>query len=252
MDTFVRILIVGDGSLVKQLEDALSHPQIVIDHTSQIPENKPYHFYVLGGSVEIGKATNAIRKANEGSPIYLHGSICKETVPIKKLLKCNIAACLDCEEGMADFINEVKSFQKRRVQIHEAACKLDSLKVGDLKTLAKQIKKAKSERFVDYIQNHPLPMVLVSREAEVLHANTSMEKTIGTRLPGIQASKYWVDKKEFERAVRDLKREGQLLGREVTLKNVNGQPISMKLYTSLHYDESGDWDNTRCLFVPTE
>jgi len=95
-------------------------------------------------------------------------------------------------------------------------------------------------------------MVLVDREVDVLHANTAMEEMIGTKLPGSSAVKYWADSKELERAVFDLKEKGQLLGREVTLKNIHGGLLQMKLYSSLHHDKDGNWLNTRCLFVPID
>lgn len=252
VNMFVRILIVGDESLANKIRDILTHPQIIVDRASSVPEDRHYHFYVLGGQIDAIRAVDAIRIYGEGSPIYLSGSICDESLPIRQLLKCNLAACLESEEGMNDFINDVRSAIKQRAKIHEASCRLDCLKSGDLKTLARQMTRTKSERFVDYIQNHPLPMVLVSSEGEVLHANAAMESAIGSRLPGMKAESFWVDQNDFLETLQELKKEGQLLGREVTLKNIDGKPLQMKLYTSLHYNKAGNWLNTRCLFVPTE
>lgn len=251
METLVRILIIDDDTVfVKRLRDLVAHPQVVIDIATTIPEDIFYHFYILGGSVDITEAVDKIRINNEGSPIYLSGPVCNKNVPVRKMVKCNIIDCLEKDEDMRGFVKKVSSFCKQRAILREAACKLEHLVSGDLKALARQLKKTESDRFVDFIQNHPLPMVLISRECDILHANTAMEKMIGTKLPGASASLYWFDPKELDRAIFDLKEQGQLLGREATLKNIHGEPIQVKLYTSLHNDAEGNWLNTRCLFVP--
>jgi PAS domain S-box-containing protein len=153
---------------------------------------------------------------------------------------------------MVSFVKKVNTICRQNKRLREASIKLDCLKSGDLQTLSRQLKQTESSRFVDFIQNHPLPMVLVDREYDILHANAAMEKIIGTRLPGASAATYWEDSDELDRAIFDLKEKGQLLGREATLKSLDGKLIKVKLYTSLHNDAEGNWLNTRCLFVPND
>lgn len=253
METLVRILIIDDNpAFVKRLRDLVSHPQIVVDNAAAVPENIFYNFYILGNSANITRAVDRIRKNNEGSPIYLSGSICDKNVPVRKMVKCNIIDCLENEESMRGFVKKVNSFCRQKEKLRKAASKLDFLKAGDLESLTRQLKKTESERFVDYIQNHPLPMVLVSCEGDILHANTAMEEMVGNKLPGVSASTFYDDPKELDKVIFDLKEKGQLLGREVTLKNIHGELLRMKLYTSLHNDAEGNWLNTRCLFVPID
>jgi len=251
VETLVRILIIDDDeAFVKRLRNLVSHPQVVVDNATAVPENIFYNFYILGNSSNITRAVDRIRKNNEGSPIYLSGSVCNKNVPVRKMVKCNIIDCLEKEEDVRSFVKKVNSFCKQKSKLRKAASKLDFLKSGDLKSLSRQLKKTESDRFVDYIQNNPLPMILVSRECDILHANTAMEEMIGAKLPGASATTYWNDPDELDRAIFDLKEKGQVLGREVTLKNIHGELLQMKLYTSLHNDKEGNWLNTRCLFVP--
>lgn len=251
MKTLVRILILDDNRVfVKRLRDLVSHPQVIVDIATIVPEDIFYNFYILGGSTKIIEAIDHIRKNNEGSPIYLSGPVCNAKVPVRKMVKCNIVDCLENDESVQRFAKKIGFFCRQKAKMCEASSKLDSLKAGDLKALTRQLKQAESDRFVDYIQNHPLPMVLVSREGNILHANTAMEVMIGTKLSGAFASAFWVDPKKFDKTVSDLKEKGQLLGREVTLKNIHGEQLRLKLYSSLHNDAKGNWLNTRCLFVP--
>lgn len=251
MKTLVRILIIDDDTaFVKRLRDLVNHPQVVVDIAKEVPENIIYNFYILGGSIEIAEAIDKIKTNNEGSPIYLSGSICNKDVPVRKMLRCNIIDCLESDESMRSFAKKVSSFYKQQIRLSKAVIKLERLAAGDLETLARQIKQTESDRFVDYIQNHLLPMVLVSREGEILHANIAMEEIIGIKLPGTPAIMYWDDSKEFDRTILDLNKKGQLLGKEVTLKNIHGERLRVKLYSSLHTDTEGNWLNTRCLFVP--
>lgn len=253
METLVRILIVDDNRMfVKRLCDLISHPQVMVDIVTIVPEDIFYNFYILGGSTEITEAIDHIRKRNEGSPIYLSGPVCDKKIPVRKMIKCNIIDCLESDESMQRFAKKVTSFCRQKTKMREASSKLDFLKAGDLKALTRQLKKTESDRFVDYIQNHPLPMALVDREGNILHANTAMEDMIGTKLSGVFAATFWVDAKEFNRTTLDLKEKGQLLGREVTLKNIQGEQLHLKLYSSLHNDTEGNWLNTRCLFVPID
>lgn len=253
VETLVRILIIDDDTtFVKRLRDLVAHPQVVIDTAKAVPENVFYNFYILGGSVQITEAVDNIKKNNEGSPIYLSGPVCDKNVPVRSMVKCNIVDCLESEEAMRAFVKSVNSFCKQKTKLRQAVSKLNCLASGDLKTLARQLKKTESDRFVDYIQNHPLPMVLVSRDYYVLHANSSMEEMIGTILAGASAATYFVDPSQLDALVFDLKEKGQLLGREVTLKNIHGERFQMKLYSSLHNDADGNWLNTRCLFVPID
>ncbi len=253
MKTLVQILIISDDrALVKRLTELTDHPQIVVSSAKEIHEDIHYDFYVLDGPTNVTESIDKIREFHEGTPICLSGAICNESVPIRKMYKCNIIACLEKDDDLKKFVKEVSSYCNQKLKIHKASCKLDQLKAGDLKTLTHHLKKTESDKFVDYIQNHPLPMVLVSREGEVMHANTAMEDMIGTKLPGISASVFWVDAEAFDDTVFDLKEKGQLLGREVTLKNIHGRQLPLKLYTSLHRDKKGEWLNTRCLFVPTD
>jgi PAS domain S-box-containing protein len=236
VETLVRILIVDDDmTFVQRIRDLVSHPQIAVDDLAPIPES-----------------INEIRLNNKNSPIYLFGSVCNRRICIRDIIECNISGCLENDEGIRSFVKKVNSLCRHKAKLREAGSKLDCLKSGDLKTLARQLKKTESERFVDYIQNHPLPMILVSRESDILHANSAMEKMIGTKLPGMSATMFWMNPEEFERAVFDLKEKGQILGRETTLKNVHGEQLRVKLYTSLHSDKNGNWLNTRCLFVPID
>lgn len=253
MKKLVQILIVSDDkTLVKRVTGLMDHPQIIVDSADKIPEETHYDFYVLDGPTSITDSIDRIREFHEGSPIYLSGSICNDSVPIRKMCKCNIVDCLDRDSNLRDFVKEVSSLCKQKLKIHEASCKLDHLKCGDLKALARQLRKTESDKFVDYIQNHPLPMVLVNHEGEVMHANTAMEDMIGTKLAGVLASVFWEDAEAFDNTVFDLKEKGQLLGREVTLKNIYGRQLLLRLYTSLHRDKKGNWLNTRCLFVPID
>lgn len=247
MKTLVRILIITDNdAFVKSLKDLIDHPQIDVDSSAKIPQGASYNFYVLDSSDELNK----IELINEGSPIYLSDHICDTSVPIRNIIKCNIVGCLDDVDGMSNFVTHVRKFRKQKSKMHEVSTKLDCLKSGDFESLARKMQKTESERFVDYIQNHPLPMVLVNCGGDVLHANVAMEDLIGCKLPGLSASKYWLDTNAFDKTLCELKKEGQLLGREVTLKSIDGESLQMKLYTSIHYDDSDNWINTRCLFVP--
>lgn len=251
MEILVRILIIDDDqAFVKRLRDLVAHPQVFVDHVTKIPEDALYHFFVLGGPIQITEAIDKIQGFNEDSLIYLSGNTCSAVVPVRKMIKCNIVDCLDNDSSLRTFVKKISSTCKQKVKMREASNKLDCLKAGDLKSLTRQMKKAESDRFVDYIQNHPLPMVLVSRECDILHANVAMENMIGTKLSGASAATYWADTDELDKAVFDLKEKGQLLGREVTLKNIDGELLLLKLYTSLHNDAEGNWLNTRCLFVP--
>ncbi|KKL55513.1 hypothetical protein LCGC14_2254660 [marine sediment metagenome] len=251
MKTLVQILIISDNeAFVERVIELMDYPQIVVDNAETIPEDVRYDFYVLDGLTSVTESIDRIREFHEGAPIYLSGSICDEKIPIRKMCKCNVIACLEKDDDLRLFVKEVSSHCKQRVKTHEASCKLDYLKPGDLKILTRQLRKTESYKFIDYIQNHPLPMILVNREEEVIHANKAMEDMIGTKLPGISASTFWLDVDVFDNTVFDLKKEGQLLGREVTLKNIHGRPLLLKLYTSLHRDKQGNWLNTRCLFVP--
>lgn len=253
MKTLVQILIISDNrTFVKRVTELVNHPQIVVNSEKTIPENLCYDFYVLNGVVNITESIDRIREFHKGTPIYLSGSVCKENVPIKKMCECNIVACLENDNDLRNFVKEIGSYCKQKLRIYEASCKLDHLQSGDLEMLVQQLKKPESDKFVDYIQNHPLPMVLVNREGEVMHANTAMEDMIGTKLPGISASVFWVDTNAFDDTVFDLKEKGQLLGREVTLKNIHGKTLRLKLYSSLHRDKKDEWLNTRCLFVPVD
>lgn len=253
MKTLVQILIISvDEAFVKRVVELMDHPQITVDSAKLIPEDISYDFYVLNGSTNIAGSIDKIREFHEGTPIYLSGAICSEKVPIRKMCKCNIVACLEKDDDLRKFVKEVNSCCKQRLKIHEASCKLDHLKSGDLEALARQLKRTESDKFVDYIQNHPLPMVLVNREGEVMHANAAMEDMIGTKLSGISASVFWENAEAFDDTVFDLKEKGQLLGREVALKNIHGRQLLLKLYTSLHRDKEGEWLNTRCLFVPID
>ena len=252
MKTLVQILIVSENEdLVKKITESTDHPQVVVDTGDVVPEKNRYDFYVLDEK-DIVNSFDRIREFHAGTPIYLSGSICNANIPICKIIKCNVAACLQKDSDLRNFAKEVSSCYKQKLKIHETSCKLDHLKSGDLEALARQLRKTESDKFVDYIQNHPLPMVLVSREGEVMHANTAMEDMIGTKLPGISASSFWEDSKTFDDTVFDLKKKGQLLGQEVTLKTIHGKRVSLKLYTSLHRDKDGEWLNTRCLFVPID
>lgn len=253
MEILVRILIISDDdAFVAKLRDLVSHPQVEVDVAKTVPEKSVYNFYVLGESVHITEAVDNIKKHNEGSPIYLAGAVCDKNVPVRKMTKCNIIGCLENEEEMRDFVKQVSSFCKHRSKLTKAVSKLDCLVSGDLKALTRELKQTESDRFVDYIQNHSLPMVLVSCEYDVLHANAAMEKMIGTKLAGTPASTYWEDPELLDRAVFDLKKKGQVLGREATLKTINGELVKVKLYSSLHTDSEGNWLNTRCLFVPID
>jgi len=253
VETLVRILIIcDDKEFVNDIKKQITHPQVMVYTSSIIPEDESYNFYVLGGSLQIAEAVDKIRKSNEGSPIYLVGSMCDAKVPVRKMIKCNIVDCLENQQKINDFVKKVNSFCNQKIKMRKTSSKLDCLKAGDLESLAREMKQTESRRFVDYIQNHPLPMVLVSRECDILHANSAMEDMIGTKLPGMSAATYWVDPKKLDETICDLEKEGQLLGREVTLKNIDGEHLSMKIYTSIHTDEEGNWLNTRCLFVPTD
>lgn len=252
MKTLVQILILNDDeTFVKRVTELTDHPQVIVDAGKMVPENTRYDFYILGGD-NIVEALDKIREFHEGTPIYLSGDICESRIPICKIIKCNVFACLQEESDLRDFVKNISSCCKQKLKIYEASRKLDHLKSGDLEALTRQLKKTESDKFVDYIQNHPLPMVLVNREGEVMHANAAMEDMVGTKLPGIKASVFWVDAEAFDNTVFDLKEKGQLLGREVTLKNIHGRQLSFKLYSSLHRDKDGEWLNTRCLFVPTD
>ncbi len=252
METLVHILIISDNEdLVKQVQNLVNHPQVIVDSATIVPQDQTYNFYILGGP-RLTDAIDRIREFHEDSDIYLSGSVCTADVPIRKMIKCNIVGCLESEDEIRYFAQKVDSFRKQKCRLREVSCTLDRLKAGDLKDLTRQLKKAESEKFVDYIQNHPLPMVLVSREYDVLHANKAMEDMIGTRLSGASAASYYVDSSELEDVVIELEKKGQVLGVTVTLKNIDGESFPMKIYTSLHRDRSGNWLNTRCLFVPIE
>jgi len=253
VETLVRILVISnDDKFVKRIKDLTSHPQVIVRHETSVPDDPIYHFYILGSPGCILTAIDKIREIDEGCPIYLAGAVCEEKIPVRKLIRCHIADCLETEVGLKSFMKRVRTFRQQQIKIREASTKLDCLKAGDLQALASQMKRTESERFVDYIQNHPLPMVLVSREGEVLHANVAMETMIGSKLPGMPASHFWMNPDEYDEMSFELKEEGQLLGREVALKNIDGNVVRLKLYTSLHCDSSGEWLNTRCLFVPSD
>ncbi len=253
MKTLVRILIVDDDRMfVKRLRDLIAHPQIIVDNNIAVAKDLFYDFCVIGSSAKTTEALDTIRTYSAGSSIYLSGPACNQSVPIRKMIKCNIIDCLENDENIRNFIKNVNSLVKQKAKLHKASCKLDCLQAGDLDALTQHLKKTESDKFVDYIQNHPLPMVLVDREGEVMHANSSMEDMIGTKLSGIMASVFWEDAEAFDNTVYDLKEKGQLLGREVTLKNIHGKLLKLKLYTSLHYDKHDEWLNTRCLFVPID
>jgi hypothetical protein len=76
MEISVRILIIDDDTeFVKRLRDLVAHPQVLVDTAKDIPEDF-YNFYVLGSTANIADAIDKIREFNEGSPIYLFGSVC--------------------------------------------------------------------------------------------------------------------------------------------------------------------------------
>ncbi len=252
MKTLVQILVISDDdTFVKHLLEVTDHPQVTVDSAQMVPEKGSYDFYVLGNN-HITKSLDRIRKFDTGTPVYLHGSVCSASIPICTILKSNVVACLQNKDDLRGFAKEISSCCRQKLKIHEASRKLDHLKSGDLEALTRQLRKTESNKFVDYIQNHPLPMVLVNRESEVMHANAAMEDMIGMKLPGILASAFWEDKDAFDDTIYDLKEKGQLLGREVTLKNIHGKSLRLKLYTSLHRNADGDWLNTRCLLVPID
>lgn len=250
MNPLARILILDDNSdLVKEIEDLVRHPQIEVKHSTDMPE-QVYDFYILGDGIDIVAALDALRNEDEQIPIYLTGDACQVSVQLWELVGCQILGCLESEKDMKRFHKHVSSFWKSQACMREASQKLDALKAGDLDTLSTMMLKTESERFVDFIQNHPISMVLVSRRGDILHANASMEKMIGTKLAGMPASSFWKNPDDFTDAMFYLEKEGQLLGKEVTLKNMDGEDLPLKLYSNLHYGDDGDWLNTRCLFIP--
>lgn len=138
MKALVRILIIDDNQhVLKRLKGLINHPQVVIDSATKVPEDAFYNFYVLGGSIQITEAVDKIREFHEGSPIYLSGPVCEKNVPVRKMIGCNIVDCLENEKAMREFVRKITSFCKQKAKMREASSKLDCLKAGDLKALAK-------------------------------------------------------------------------------------------------------------------
>lgn len=253
METLVSILVVDpEQKFVGGIEELMNHPQVSVDCADSVPDDKEYDFYILSENNRIIEALDIIRTKFGNAPVYLAGGACHAKVPIQSLVKITIVGCLQDKEGLVEFIQHVTSSCKQQIKLQQASTKLDCLKSGDYRSLAKHMSKTGSEQFVDYIQNHPLPMLLVSREGEVLHANIAMENLIGMKLSGLDAFTFWADVQEFNDALLELKKKGQILGRKIVLKDIHGSSIGVKLYTSLHSDNHGVWLNTRCLFVPLD
>ena len=245
------VIIDDDTDFFNQIEEKVANQRIVLDRTESVKDiDRTYDYYILGYSPDIAQSIEAIRETDAEGKILLFESACEKDVSLKKALLWNLSGCI--KKNTETLSGLLRNAYKTRAKMREASCRLDSLKAGDLQILTRQLKKAESEKFVDYIRNHPLPMVLVDCESDVLHANIAMEKMIGTKLPGAPASSFWADPEKLDKTVCDLKKEGQLLGREVTLKNIHGELLRLKLYTSIHRDSSGEWINTRCLFVPID
>jgi hypothetical protein len=117
--------------------------------------------------------------------------------------------------------------------------------------LTAEMNHSKTIPFIDFVDNNLLPMVLVNSEYMVLHANQAMKNLTGNYV-GKPCASYWHNDKEHEAVISDLKKNGFIRGKKVTLKDTNGIPRTMKLYSSIHRDSNGKWINTRCLFVPVD
>lgn len=250
-ECIITVLIIDDDpDFVNRIREKVG-PGVVLEHKNSVGNvNHSHDFYILGNSKNVIQSIETIREADKGGEILLFESACEKDVSLKRSLHWNLSGCID--KNVETLSKLLQNSYKTRTKMHEASSKLDLLKAGDLQILTRQLKKAESEKFVDFIQNHPLPMVLVDCEYDVLYANKALEKMIGTKLSGAPASMYWADPDKLDKVACDLKKEGQLLGREVTLKNIHGELLQMKLYTSIHCDSSGNWINTRCLFVPID
>ena len=113
----------------------VSHPQVVVEQGLEIPPDN-YHFYVLEDPILLDK----IERIKGNSPIYFSERTCSLSVPIRKVAKRNVMGCLE-GRGVKEFVDKVKILRQQKAKINEASCVLDSLKIGDFKTLARQMKK---------------------------------------------------------------------------------------------------------------
>lgn len=124
-------------------------------------------------------------------------------------------------------------------------------KIGQLEkvTAEQELSFTKDDPFIDYVENHVLPMVFVSEDGMVLYSNKTMDEMVGFPCTGKPAWSYYATREGFDKAKKVFSSNTQVKGLTVILK-CHGKPQRATLYTSIHRDEDGKWLNSRCTFVP--